>query len=105
MRHGFDPWSRKIPHVICQYATATKSLSLSLKPVLCNRRGHCSEKPVHCNERVASAHCKWRKPACSNKDSAQSTQINIWFRVLEIAAQNMNSFNKHLIDFYPLLSK
>ena len=43
----------------------------ALEPVLCNKRRHHSEKPEHCNDRVAPAHHKWRKSPCSNEDSVQ----------------------------------
>ena len=42
--HGFEPWSGRIPH-------AAEQLSLcNLGPMLCNGRGHHSEKPVRCSE-------------------------------------------------------
>ena len=43
----------------------------ALEPVLCNKRRHHSEKPEHCNQRVAPAHHNWRKSPCSNEDSVQ----------------------------------
>ena len=58
-RHGFgfNPWSEKTPQ-------ASEKLSLcaywslpALKPMLCNKRSHHNEKPVHCNWRVALALC------------------------------------------------
>ena len=57
--HGFDPWSRKIPHAAEQLslcATTTEPAchnyrsAHALEPVLCNKRSHRSEKPVHRNE-------------------------------------------------------
>ena len=69
--HRFDAWSRKIPHAVEQLGrsmhTTTEPVCQSprtaatepkgcnycslgvLDPVLCNRRSHCNEKPVHCN--------------------------------------------------------
>ena len=41
-----------------------------LEPVLRNGTGHHSERPARC-ERVALAHCSWRKPAQGNKDPVQ----------------------------------
>ena len=61
--HGFDPWSRKIPHATEQLSLCTTTTEPALKiprattiepthlgPVLCNKRSHLSEKPVHHNE-------------------------------------------------------
>ena len=48
--HGFEPWSGKIPHAAEQLgpcATAAEPVCLEL--VLCSKRGHCSERPVHRN--------------------------------------------------------
>ena len=60
-RHGLDPWSGKIPH-------ATKAVCHSyracgLESALRDMRGHNSEKPVHCNQRVATTHRNERKKA------------------------------------------
>jgi len=44
--HGFNPWSRKIPHAE-RNSTPVTQLP---KPLLCNERGHCNEKPRHRNE-------------------------------------------------------
>ena len=49
--HGFNPWSRKIPHDMKQLslcASTTEPMCLEL--MLCNKKGHCSEKPVHHKE-------------------------------------------------------
>ena len=64
--HGFDPWSRKIPYAMEQIspcATTTEPVCHNywdrmlkllkpvwLEPVLCNKKSHCNEKPMHCNE-------------------------------------------------------
>ena len=48
---GFKPWSGKIPHVVEQLGpSATTTEPERLEPVLCNKRGHDSERPVHRNE-------------------------------------------------------
>ena len=60
-RHGFDPWSRKIPHApvpqlfsLCSRTWELQLLSpCTLGPVLCNKRTHWNEKPVPHSERVA----------------------------------------------------
>ena len=46
----------------------------ALEPVLWNKRRHHSEKPEHCNQRVAPAHRNWRKSTCSNEDSVQQKE-------------------------------
>ena len=49
--HGFEPWSGKIPHAaerLGPWATITEPARL--EPVLCNKRGRDSERPVHCDE-------------------------------------------------------
>ena len=61
-RHGFDPWSRRNPHVLEElslHSGAHEPQQLSphaalpkptlLEPVLCNKRSHYSETPVHGN--------------------------------------------------------
>ena len=70
--HGLDPWSRKIPHAIGQLSPqATTIEPTCLKPVLCNQRSPCKEKPKNRNWRVATAPCNHRKPESSNKDPAK----------------------------------
>ena len=58
-RHGFDPWSGKIPHAaeqlspVCHthWAHMLQLLKpMCLEPELCNERSHCNEKPEHCSE-------------------------------------------------------
>ena len=49
--HGFEPWSGKIPHAaeqLGQWATATEPARL--EPVLRNKRGRDSERPMHRDE-------------------------------------------------------
>ena len=62
--HRFDHGSGKIPRAAGQLSTHMATAEA--------RRSHLSEKPVHGNWRVASAHCNYRKPACSSGDPAQS---------------------------------
>ena len=48
---GFEPWSGKIPHATEQLGPwATITEPARLEPVLCNKRGRNSERPVHRNE-------------------------------------------------------
>ena len=49
--HGFGPWSGKIPHAtehLGPWATTTEPVRL--EPVLRNKRGRDSERPVHRDE-------------------------------------------------------
>ena len=57
-RHRFDPWSGKIPHAafshrpqllsLCSRAQEPQLLKLeSPEPMLCNKRSHHNEKPMH----------------------------------------------------------
>ena len=49
--HRFEPWSGKIPHAVEQLGPwATITEPARLEPVLCNKRGHDSERPAHCDE-------------------------------------------------------
>ena len=49
--HGFEPWSGKIPHAAEQLGPwATVTEPARLEPVLRNKRGRDSERPVHRNE-------------------------------------------------------
>ena len=56
--HEFDPWSGKISHTVEQLSPCTTTTKLvlqllkpaSLKPVLCSKRSHRSEKSMHCSE-------------------------------------------------------
>ena len=46
--HGFEPWSGKIPHATEQLGLwATITEPARLEPVLRNKRGRDSERPVH----------------------------------------------------------
>ena len=48
--HGFEPWSGKIPHTAEQLGPwATITEPARLEPVLRNKRGRDSERPVHRN--------------------------------------------------------
>ncbi|KAJ8787868.1 hypothetical protein J1605_005672 [Eschrichtius robustus] len=49
--HGFDPWSRKIPHATEQLSLCARTTEPAhLEPALCNKRSHRNEKPAHRNE-------------------------------------------------------
>ena len=49
--HGFEPWSGKIPHAAEQIGPwATTTEPARLEPVLRNKRGCDSERPVHRDE-------------------------------------------------------
>ena len=50
-RHGFGPWSGRIPHAAEQMGPwATITEPARLEPVLRNRRGRDSERPTHRDE-------------------------------------------------------
>ena len=49
--HGFEPWSGKIPHAAERLGPwATTAEPARLEPVLGNKRGRDSERPVHRDE-------------------------------------------------------
>ena len=90
-KHGFHPWSRKIPHASEQLNLCATNLSLSSRAqelqllmrehsesVLCNKKSHRHEKP-HTATSVAPAHCNQRKPTHSNEDLAKP-KINIFLK-------------------------
>ena len=41
-----------------------------------NKRGHCSRKPAHCNQRVAPIFTTRKKPEHSTEDPAQPKKVN-----------------------------
>ena len=48
--HGFNPWSRKIPHAVEQLSPCTATKPTLLEPVLSSKRSHHNKKPVHCSK-------------------------------------------------------
>ena len=67
-RHGFHPWSQKIPRAAEQLACAPQLLSLCLgtttaEPPLHTKRSHSKEKPSRHNWRAAPAAAAREKPA------------------------------------------
>ena len=49
--HGFEPWSRRIPHAAEQRSPwATTTEPARLEPVLRSKRGRDSERPAHRGE-------------------------------------------------------
>ena len=73
--HGFEPWSGKIPHAAEQLGPWAKTTEPArLEPVLCNKRGCDSERPMHHNEewprlpQLEKARTqKWRLNTAKNK--------------------------------------
>ena len=51
--YGLDPWSRKIPHVKVTKPVCHDYRACALEPLLCNKRSHHNEKPIHGNWRAA----------------------------------------------------
>ena len=45
-----------------------------LEPMLCNKRSHCNEKPVHCNEEQSPL-AATRESPYSNKDPTQTKKL------------------------------
>ena len=69
-RHGFNPWSRRIPQATewlrpgattTYLCSSTQELQV-LKPAL-HKSSHLNEKPERCNERAAPLSVTWAKPA------------------------------------------
>ena len=71
--HGFEPWSGRIPHAAEQLGPwATTAEPVRLEPVLCNKRGRDSERPVHCDEEWPPLAATGGSPRTETK--AQHTQ-------------------------------
>ena len=71
--HGATkPWTITAEPKCCNYGSL-----YALAPMLCNRRGHCREKPMLHNWGVASTlHSYRKKPLYSNKDPVQPKKKN-----------------------------
>ena len=66
--HGFEPWSGKIPHVAEQLGPwATITEPAHLEPVLHNKRGRDSDRPVHHDE-------EWSPLAATRKSPRTETK-------------------------------
>ena len=50
---GFNPWSRRILHVVATEQLSPCATACTLEPVLYRKRSHRNEKPTHHNQRVA----------------------------------------------------
>ena len=70
-RHGFNPWSGKIPHALEKLSPRATTSEPVLQSLSLNERSHRNEKPVHCNQRVAPTCHSQRKPWCRNEDPVQ----------------------------------
>ena len=81
-RHGFNPWSGRIPRARgnqareqqllspCSGARELQPLSPRAPEPVPHRRSHFNAKPTH-NQRVAPARHNWRKPTSSSADPGQ----------------------------------
>ena len=70
--HGFEPWSGKIPHAVEQLGPwATITEPAHVEPVLHNKRGHDSERPVHHDEEWPPLAATREKPSHRNEDPTQ----------------------------------
>ena len=75
--HGFEPWSGKIPHAAEQLGPwATTTEPVRLKPVLRNKRGHDSERPVHHDEEWSSPATTRESPRTETKTQHSNQSIN-----------------------------
>ena len=62
LRHGFEPWSGKIPHAAEQLSPrVTATEPTCLEPVLPNKRSHRNEKPAHRNKNPTQPKIKINK--------------------------------------------
>ena len=81
--HGFEPWSGKIPHAAEQLGPwATNTEPACLEPVLHNKRGRDSERPVHRDE-------EWPPLAATRESPRTETKTH--------AAKNKNKLKKKKI--------
>ena len=66
--HSFEPWSGKIPHAAEQLGPwATTTEPVRLEPVLRNKRGRDSERPMHRDE-------EWPPLAATTESSCTETK-------------------------------
>ena len=70
-RHGFDPWSEKIPYAAEQPSPSATTTELVLEPMCLNK-----EKPVHCNQKVAATHHNDRKACTATNTQRSQKEIN-----------------------------
>ena len=75
--HGFEPWSGRIPHAAEQLGPwATTTETAHLEPVLCNKRGHDSERPAHRDEEWPSLAATRESPSTETKTQHSNQSIN-----------------------------
>ena len=75
--HGFAPWSGKIPHAAEQLGPwATTTEPVRLEPVLRNKRGHDSERPVHRDEEWPPLAATRESPSTETKTQHSFQSIN-----------------------------
>ena len=75
--HGFEPWSGKIPHAVEQldlWATITEPARL--EPVLRNKRGRDSDRPVHRDEEWPLLAAAGESPRTETKTQHSHKLIN-----------------------------
>ena len=70
--NGLRPWDDRayVPQALNPRAAAAEALP-ALEPGLCRRRSLCNKKPTHHNWGGAPAHCSWRTPTQSSRDTVQ----------------------------------
>ena len=75
--HGFEPWSGRIPHAAEQLGPwATTTEPARLEPVLCNKRGHDSERPEHRDEEWPPLATTRESPSTEMKTQHSNQSIN-----------------------------
>ena len=76
-RHGFEPWSGKIPHAAEQLGPwATTTEPARLEPVLRNKRGRDSERPAHRAEEWPPLATTGESPRTETKTQHTQKSIN-----------------------------
>ena len=74
---GFEPWSGKIPHATEQLGSwATTTEPARLEPVLRNKRGRDSERPVHRDEEWPPLAATRESPRTETKTQHRKKKIN-----------------------------
>ena len=90
-RHGFDPWSGKIPHASSNQACRPSYCTCALEPrscncwsprarepVLCNERSHRNEKPRHHTEEQTLLTTTTEKTLQQPRPSTAKNKYNYW---------------------------
>ena len=97
--HGFEPWSGKIPHATEQLGPcATTTEPARLEPVLRNKRGRDSERPMHRDEEWPPLNTTRESPRTETK-TQHSHKIN---KIINTLKKNQRENIIYLSLFYSL---